>query len=104
MWWYRIVYQGLHTLLLEVFLQFVSALAEYRELVIDIHGIIYSLRQGYQRIADVLVIVCCKLLTPVVVFVQVFEFHIEHGSIQFRHSAVHAYVLKHILLLTAVIG
>ncbi len=76
------MYQRLDALLLEVFLQFVSAFAEDGELVIYIVLVWYALRQGYQRIIDMVVIVCSKFLTFSVVFVQVFQFHIEHSGIE----------------------
>ena len=75
------MYQRLDALPLEVFLQFVSAFAEYGELVIYIVLVWYALGQGYKRIIDMVVIVCSKLLTLSVVFVQVFQFHIQHSGI-----------------------
>ena len=100
----RIVYQRLDAMFLQKRLQLVATLTEDGEQVIDVVFVGKALGKGNQGIRDMFIIVGSQLLTLPVVLIQIFQLHIEHGGIYFRHAAVHTYILEHIFLLTPVIG
>ena len=73
--------EGLNTLVGQELLQRVAPFAEYRELVVDVVLVRDALGEGDERIVDMLVIVGCQLLALPIVFVQVFQLDVQHGSI-----------------------
>ena len=79
---YGIMNECLHPTIFEICLQLITAFTENGELMIDVVLIAEPLRQGDQRIVDGLVIVGCQLLALLIVLVEIFQLHIEDGSIQ----------------------
>ena len=63
-----------------------------------------SFWQFYYRIAYVLIIVFCHLLTELYILIQVLEFYIKYCCLKFIQAAVSACIFEHIFLLTAVVG
>ena len=61
--------QGLYAMLREVGLQFITSFAEHGEGVIDIMNIGKAVRQGDQRVLNMVVIVVGNLLTMGIVLI-----------------------------------
>ena len=100
---YRIMNQGLNTMLHQILLKFITTFAENWELMIYIILICDFLRQYYQRIIDMLIIISCQLLTLSIILIQILQLDLKNSSIQLAHTAIDTSILKYILLLTTII-
>ena len=92
---YGIVDDCLNSLLQKVFLQQVPFVGEDWEDVEDIVSE-FAIGEGNGFVVYVLIVVAGDIFPSFVFLIQVFEFHAQHGSLYFVHSAVPTYIGEYI--------
>jgi hypothetical protein len=97
-----IVNLGLHAVVEEIALEGIALRAEDGEDVPD--AVTAGLRDADEGILHLINIYRGYLLAPLILGIEVAEFHVEHGSLQFVDAAVAALVEVDVLLTAAVIG
>ena len=97
-----IVNLSLHAVVEQITLERVALRAEYGEDVPD--AITVRIRNAEERILHLIYIYRSNLLAPLILCIEVTEFHVKHGSLQLINATIAALIKMDVLLTTSVIG
>ena len=96
--------EGTNATFQKVLLQSVSLGCEDGKDMIDVVSIVHQLGQTYCIVLYIFIICTCDGLSPLILGIKMFQFHIEYGCLNVIQSAVTPFVRSNIFLRESIIG